>query len=116
VRYGVTWRRWDGQTYTSATPVGFTQPESDLDYVVMYSRDNGTSWLICNRNTPATPGQRPTNPADILIDSGAGSETLDWSVPAGSFPQGTYIVRVECYRRGLSLHYAQHQVRIFINR
>lgn len=116
VRYGVTWRRWDGQSYTSATPVGFTQPESDLDYVVMYSRDNGTSWLICNRNTLATPGQRPTDPLDISIDSGAGSETLNWSVPAASFPQGTYMLRVECYRRGLSLHYAQHQARIFINR
>jgi hypothetical protein len=116
VRFGVTWRRWDGLAYTSATPVGFTQPESNLDYVVMYSRDNGLSWLIANRNTPATPGVRPTNPLDIVPDSGTGAETVGWSTPAGSFPQGTYLVRVECYRRGLPLHYAQHMVRIFINR
>jgi len=116
VRFGVAWRRWDGQTYTTATPVGFTQPESDLDYVLMYSRDNGATWLICNRNTVATPGTRPTNALDITPDAGNGAEVVNWSVPAASFPQGTYILRVECYRRGLSLHYAQHQVRIFINR
>lgn len=116
IRFGVTWRRWDGQTYTTSTPVGFTQPESNLDYVLMFSRDNGTTWLICNRNTPATPGQRPIDPLDIRADVGTGVETFNWSTPAASFPQGTYIVRTECYRRGLPLHYAQHQVRVFINR
>ncbi|MEZ5963790.1 MAG: hypothetical protein R3F56_08085 [Planctomycetota bacterium] len=116
IRYGVTWRRWDGQTYTSSTPLTFSQPESDLDYVVMYSRDNGATWLICGNDHVATPGVRPTNPLDIVMDGGTGTETFGWPVPVASFPQGTYVVRVECYRRGLSLHYAQHQVRIFINR
>jgi hypothetical protein len=101
-------------TYTSATPNTFTQPETDLDYVLMYSLDNGTSWLHCFDNSPATPGRRPTNALHIRADMGAGAETENWGV--NSFPQGTYIIRVECYRRGLALHYAQHQVRIFINR
>jgi hypothetical protein len=116
LRIGVAWRRWDGQTYTSATSNTFTQPESNLDYVVMYSRDNGTTWLICNANAPVTPGQRPTNPAHIEADTGTGPQTFNWSTPVASFPQGTYVLRVECYRRGLRLHYAQHMVRIFINR
>src|SRR5690606_11920362 len=80
VRFGVAWRRWDGLSYTSATPPTFSQPESDLDYVLMYSMDNGDGWLNCVTNAPATPGTRPTNPADILPDSGTGSETFHWGV------------------------------------
>lgn len=82
----------------------------------MYSRDNGATWLICNRDVVVTPGELPNDPLLIQPDSGIGPEVVRWAVPEASFPQGTYLVRVECYRRGLRLHYAQHQVRVFIQR
>jgi hypothetical protein len=116
IRFGVSWRRWDGQKYATSTPNGYAEPESNLDYVVMYSRDNGTSWLVCNEEDPITPGQRPTDPTHIVADAGTGSETVTWNTPAATFPRGTYLVRVECYRRGLTLHYSRHQVRVFISR
>ena len=116
IGYDVTWRRWDDQTYTSATPVGYSEDENNLDYVVMYSRDNGATWLICNRDVVVTPGELPADPLLIQPDSAIGPEVVRWAVPEASFPQGTYLVRVECYRRGLRLHYAQHQVRVFIQR
>lgn len=116
IGFDVTWRRWDGQTYTSATPVGYTESENTLDYVVTYSRDNGATWLVCNRDVEVTPGELPTDPLLIQPDAGTGPELVRWAVPEASFPQGTYMVRVECYRRGLRLHYAQHQVRVFIQR
>src|SRR4029453_12018637 len=45
----VTWRvdfmGFDGQLPTAAYPTGFTEPESDLRYSVLYSRDSGRTWF-----------------------------------------------------------------------
>ncbi len=116
LRYSVDWRRWDGQKYTGNTPDTFTEDESLIDYVIMYSRDAGTTWLYVQDDATATPGTKPTDVTYIVADAGAGDETFNWSVPALSFPEGSYLVRIEGYRRGQSLHYSRHQVKIFINR
>jgi hypothetical protein len=116
VGFEVSWRRWDNQAYTSTTPVGYSEPESNLGYVIMYSRDNGATWMICNQDVPATPGVRPPDPLQIHLDTNPGPELVSWVVPGSLFPQGTYILRVECYRSGQRLHYAVHQVRVFIQR
>ena len=51
----------------------------------------------------------------LLPDGGAGNETYVWNVASG-FPEGTYVLRVDCYRVGASVHYAYHQTRLFIQR
>ena len=35
------WKRWDGSGYTTSYPANFTESESDLVYVLMYSADGG---------------------------------------------------------------------------
>jgi hypothetical protein len=87
-----------------------------MEYVIMYSRDGGTSWLHVQDDSVATIGSKPTNPYHLVADSGAGIETFNFSTPEPSFPAGTYLLRIECYRAGQSLHYSQHQAKIFIQR
>ena len=82
----------------------------------MYSNDNGTSWRHISDDATATPGQLPTDPAYVVADSSIGNETRSWSVPAGSFPEGSYLLRIDCYRQGASVHYSFHQTKIFIQR
>jgi hypothetical protein len=108
------WLRWDGQSYTTAFPAGYAET-SALSYAVMYSPDNGATWRYAQDNTVATPGTRPGNPSN-LISSALAQPTYDWSTPAASFPQGTYLIRVEAYRDNIPMHYAYHQYRAFIRR
>ena len=116
IKAQVDWLRWDGQKYTSGTASSFSENESEIDYVVMYSRDGGTSWLQIEDDSVATPGVKPSLPLYVHADAVAGNETFTWSVPAASFPEGSYLLRVEAYRQNQSLHYSQHQVKIFISR
>jgi hypothetical protein len=67
-------------------------------------------------DSPATPGILPTNFAFRHPDTGAGNESFLWSTPAASFPEGSYILRVEAYRTGQTLHYSYHQAKIYISR
>ncbi len=116
ISYHVFWVRWDGQPYTAATPVSFAEDETELEYVLMYSRDNAQSWLYVQDDTPATISQRPASPAYLLPDSVVGPETFTWSTPAASFPEASYVLRVECYRANQMLHYSEHQAKIYISR
>jgi hypothetical protein len=107
------WLRWDGQSYTTAYPSGYAEA-SALSYAVMYSDDNGTTWKYMQDNSAAIPGVRPAGA--YLISSGSANPTYSWSVPSGTFPQGTYLIRVESYRDALPLHYSYHQYMAFIRR
>ena len=51
-----------------------------------------------------------------MSDGGAGDETFRWNTPTATFPEGSYQLRVECYRAGQALHYSQHQAKIYIAR
>jgi hypothetical protein len=82
----------------------------------MYSNDGGTTWRYVQDDTLATPGTRPTNSAYILPDAGAGDETYNWSVPDGTFPEGSYHLRIDCFRQGAQCHYSYHKTKIFIQR
>ena len=114
VQYNVSWTRWDGQPY-SATGT-FSENEALLEYVLMYSNDNGTNWFYVQDDSPAVRGQRPSSSTYIIPDAGAGAENYTWSVPAGQFPEGSYLLRVDCYRQGASVHYSWHQNKLFIQR
>jgi hypothetical protein len=108
------WLRWDGQPYTAAYPSGYAET-SPLSYAVMYSADNGATWKYAQDDSVATPGARSPNPA-LLISTNSATPAYTWATPAGSFPQGSYLIRVEAYRDNLPLHYAYHQYRAFIRR
>lgn len=112
VQYSVDWTRWDGLPYTATGT--FSENESELEYAVLFSRDGGTTWLHVQDESVATPGVRPDS-AYLIADAGAGNETYDWDVSSG-FPEGTYMLRVDCFRQGASVHYAYHQTRLFIQR
>ncbi|MEZ5990024.1 MAG: hypothetical protein R3F30_13025 [Planctomycetota bacterium] len=116
VSWSAEWKRWDGQKYSQSFSASYAGNEANLEYVLMYSRDGGTNWLYLQDDTPATPDVRPTNPSYLLADFGAGDESFTWSTPAATFPEGSYLLRIEAYRIGSTLHYSYHQSKIYIHR
>ena len=109
VTWDVTWRRWDGLPYTPAYPNGFVE-DTTVRYALLYSRDNGRTWLHMKDDTAATPGVRPA--AGYLQTA----KNYTFSTPASTFPKGNYLLRVEAYRDQVPLHYSFHQYRAFIKR
>lgn len=116
VQYDISWLRWDGQKYTSATAGGFAETESEIVYVLMYSKDNGVTWLHMLDDSPASPGTLPTDTSVIRADLNAGgAETYNWDTSDSTlFPEGTYQLLVEGYRSGQSLHYSQHRMKVYL--
>jgi hypothetical protein len=118
VTWHVEWKRWDGLPYTGQYAGAFAENEADLRYVPMWSNDNGATWFSMMDNTkPAVPGQRPSDPAMVVGDAGVGmDETATWTTDAATFPRGSYLIRVDCYRGTNWLHYAYHQEKVYILR
>jgi len=113
VQFDVDWTRWDGIPYAATGT--YSENEALLEYVLMYSNDGGTTWLFMQDDSPATPGQRPAS-AYVVADAGVGGETYSWNVPSAAFPQGSYLLRIDCYRQGAQVHYSYHKTKIFIQR
>jgi len=114
ILYGVEWARWDGQPYTQTGTFG--EDESLIEYVIMYSNDNGNNWYYIQDDSPAQPTVRPTSSMHFESDIAVGDETYTWSVPTAEFPEGSYLLRIDCYRQGAQTHYAWHQNKIYIQR
>jgi hypothetical protein len=114
IQVAVRWRRWDGLPYTASGAYG--EAEAELDYVVMYSRDGGASWSYIQDGTAAMPGERPTSSGHVEPDAGDGDETFNLTTTPSEFPQGSYLLHVDCYRRGANTHYANHRTKIFVQR
>jgi hypothetical protein len=113
IQYGVSWTRWDGLPYTATGT--YAESEGQLEYAIMYSNDGGTSWYHVQDDTVATPGTRPAS-TYLVADAGAGGETYTLPVPVARFPQGSYLLRVDCFRTGAEIHYSYHKTKIFIQR
>jgi hypothetical protein len=116
VTWHTEWRRWDGIKYTSTFPAGYAPSEAGLQYVLMYSTNNGATWRHMQDDSVATPGVLPAAGLRVNDTVTPGDESYSWSTPAGSFPIGTYLIRIEAYRTGAQLHYSYHQERIYLNR
>lgn len=114
ITFETSWRRWDGLPYTSTNSP--SESESELEYVLTYSSDEGATWKHVRDDSAATPGERPTNAALLTSDAGTGLETLNWSVPSAQFPHGSYQLRVDCFRRNAPIHFSYHKTRLFIQR
>jgi hypothetical protein len=37
-------------------------------------------------------------------------------VPAGQFPEGSYLLRIDCFRLGAQVHFSYHKAKFFIKR
>lgn len=122
IQWKSEWKRWDGLKYTTAYANTFAEAESDLAYVLLLSRDGGNSWTNLKTGAPATPGVLPRtalgaiDPTSIWVDAGTGNESWSWSTPAASYPEGSYFIRIECFRQAENLHYSFHQEKIYVNR
>jgi hypothetical protein len=109
VQWQSTWKRWDGLPYTPDYADTFTE-DTVIRYALLYSRDNGQTWLHMTDETVAQPGTRP---AATYLQT---ATSYKWNVPKATFPKGNYVIRVEAYRDAIPLHYAFHQYRAFIKR
>lgn len=116
ISYQVEWRRWDRLPYTRTTPSTFTEDETQIDYVICYSPDNGATWRHIQDDELATIGEKPEDPAYIIRDAGTGPDVYSWDTPRATFPDGSYVIRIEAYRRNMALHYSVHQMKIYIER
>jgi type II secretory pathway pseudopilin PulG len=118
VGWSEEWKRWDGQPYSSAY-VGAYTPDFTMKYIVMYSKSNGSpdptngsdsGWWYWDGTPVPSLGARDLTKA---VPSGL-SYVLN--TPSSTFPEGTYLFRVEGYRVGYPLHYSFHQYRGYIER
>ncbi|MBK8096890.1 MAG: hypothetical protein IPK26_07275 [Planctomycetes bacterium] len=114
VLLGVAWQRWDGLPFSAGGT--FSEVETDLDYVLQYSNDGGTTWRYVQDDSVATPTERPAASTYVVADAGSGDETFIWSVPIEDFPEGSYLLHVDCYRRGTAIHSSYHKTKFFIRR
>ncbi|MCA8958211.1 MAG: hypothetical protein KDC87_19195, partial [Planctomycetes bacterium] len=118
------WVRWDGAKYTASTPTTFSETESEIEYSMMISKDNGKTWkhlalsagVLSTTATDATPGVKPTDASLLIADVGPGQESQDLDTPSASYPEAAYLLRIEAYRQGQALHYSHHVQRFFIDR
>jgi hypothetical protein len=110
VAWTTQWLRWDGLPYTPAYSATFVE-DTTVSYALMYSKDNGKTWLYMLDDQPASPGVKP-GAAKYLTTA----TSFAWSVPVNTFPKGNYVVRVEAYRDSIPLHYSFHQYRVFLKR
>lgn len=109
VQWDESWTRWDGQPYTPNYSSTFAET-TPTSFTVMYSDDGGTIWKHVQDDSVATPGTRPSS---TYLQTG---QTYSLSTSVNKFPQGSYLLRVEAYRDDVSLHYAYHQIKIYIKR
>jgi hypothetical protein len=116
IKWDVNWERWDGQKYTEDTSTEYALDESGLEYVLMYSPDNGVTWLHMIDDSVANPGTKPEDASVRFADEGTGQEKWVWSVDPEVFKEGSYLIRIDTYRQGEILHYAQHSEKIYIDR
>jgi hypothetical protein len=126
VQWSSEFLRWDGELYTQYYPDGFYDPDwnMNLRYVLLYSNDGGDTWYYMESDAgaprvEATLGRRPEGSEAVYLRpdiwSGA-DEFFTWAVPAALFPEGSYLIRTECYRDNKALHFSQHMEKIFIDR
>jgi hypothetical protein len=111
VIWNSSWTRWDGGAYALSYPPGYNDSATTLNYNLKYSKDNGVNWAFLDDDSTAEPG---------IYDSShvtPSTFTYTWDLSnAVAFPQGSYILRAECYRGNRALHYSYQQRRLYIKR
>lgn len=123
IQWKTEWRRWDGIRYTDAFGDEYEGSDRDVVYRLIYSRDGGDTWLNCKTDEETEPGRLDwidgLGPDTRLTHSdwnAGGNESWQWPVPAQQFPSGTYLLRVEVFRRDPGRGYAYHEEKIHVDR
>jgi hypothetical protein len=120
--WSTDWKRWDKQKYTTEYSDTFSETITDVRYALIYSRDNGKTWLQMiddnfNKPEPSATVGEPNQTLWLSDAAPDGDETFTWDVSDPDyFPEGNYIIRLEAYRNNQLTHYAYHEQRIYINR
>jgi len=111
IQWNTQWKRWDGNNYTAEYPDDYSE-STPLVYAIKYSNDNGKTWYYCDDNSITFAGRK-----EILKTLPISFSSYPWDVSdASKFPKGSYIIRVECFRKDIDLHYGYDQIQIYINR
>jgi prepilin-type N-terminal cleavage/methylation domain-containing protein len=123
IEWNTKWKRWDAMPYTSSYPADFAEDEGDIVYQLLYSTDNGTTWHNMRDDSWTQTGTLAwidgmgPDTAKTFPDWNPGAnETWTWLTPATQFPEGSYLIRVEAYRRDRGCHYAAHEEKIHVQR
>ncbi len=123
VQWSIEWKRWDGEKYTESYPDNFTEDETNLVYLLLYSTDGQDTWRNMVTGGIEQPGTLPwvegvgPDPARTRTDSNAGGdESYAWATPSATIIEGSYVIRIEAYRTSEPLHYVQHMEKIYVNR
>ena len=122
VVFDIKWTRWDGEAFGSTAGIGAAEPEDDLRYRLLVSKDSGRTWTVPGSGEAATPGELPrlasgaVDTTGLLTDLEAGQpERYVWAVPEDADEAVDWLVRVECWRDGHGLHHAWHEVRLYFD-
>ncbi|OGS45321.1 MAG: hypothetical protein A2539_09615 [Elusimicrobia bacterium RIFOXYD2_FULL_34_15] len=124
VIWNADWQRWDSEpsnlkNYTEEYTSTYSE-STELIYSIKYSSDNARTWYYCGENEKTTPGQKYSdnnpshNTTSPFADKWYKPSPYVWDV--STFPKGSYIIRVECYRKSIDLHYSYDQIQIYLNR
>ena len=116
LRWKTDFVRFDGNAFTAGYPGSFTEPESDLVYSILYSRDEGETWRYATNSQPAEPEQRPTDPVLLFPDQGVGTESFVLPTPSSTYVGAEYLFRIECYHAVRESHLSTHQIRVLLTR
>ncbi|OGS38710.1 MAG: hypothetical protein A2551_04135 [Elusimicrobia bacterium RIFOXYD2_FULL_34_30] len=112
VQWSAQWKRWDGENYTTKYPSDYS-PNSPLVYNLKYSKDGGKTWYNSKDNSISYIGKKDTENRTFPQST----NFYSWNVGnINSFPQGEYILLIECYRNDIDLHYSYDQRKIEIVR
>ena len=111
INWGLNWKRWDGQKYTSQYSDSFVD-SNGVYYALIYSGDGGSTWRYVQDGSAATPGRAPDS--THRVESSDTTISHDWDI--SGLAQGSYLLRVEAYRSNMSLHYGYHMQKIFVKR
>jgi len=112
IQWNTRLKRWDGERYTEEYPPNYNET-TPLIYNLKYSNNEGKTWYNVIDNSPARIGAK-----DVTENYFPGTTNFHyWDITnTNNFPQGYYILRIECYRQNIDLHYSYDQRKIEIVR
>lgn len=102
VQFKAQWLRWDLEKYSPPYESNW-QDQNKAEFILKYSANGGQSWKYLDGSPAKDLGQYDPdavyNNASFTIPGGATGleQTFTWNAPA-SMENGTYLLRIECYR------------------
>lgn len=114
ISFKTSWMRWDGKPYVATGT--YSDNENELSYAIYYSIDGGDTWRHVQDDQAGTPGEKPTNSSYLIADTHTGDESFSLATPSAQFSEGTYQLRIDCFRNGANVHYSQHRTKFYLNR